>query len=297
MGVPSRQVSALLQADSVTYVHRGGAGREAAKGRPHAASGIRQPGVHGVSLAVRHGDIVGILGPNGSGKTTLLRLLGGLLRPDTGDVRIEGTSLRAMSRRKLAARLAFVPQETFLAFDYSVIDVALMGRYPHLGPFELEGPADLAIARAALEATGTAHLASRVFATLSGGEKQRAVIASALAQQADILLLDEPTASLDLGYQLDVAALLTRLNRERGLTMVVATHDLNFAAGLCRSLVLIREGRVLAAGPASDTLTAASIRSLYGVEAEVRVHERLGHVTVVPLERSAPASDRQPAAS
>jgi iron complex transport system ATP-binding protein len=182
--------------------------------------------------------------------------------------------------------MAFVPQETHLAFDYSVLEVALMGRYPHLGPFELEGPEDVAIARDALEATGTGHLAARVFATLSGGEKQRVVIASALAQQAGILLLDEPTASLDLGFQIDIATLLKRLNRERGLTMIVATHDLNFAAGLCQSLVLLKDGRVLEAGPTADTLTAASIRALYGVEADVRAHAGLGHVTVVPLSRS-----------
>lgn len=279
-------MSALLQADNVTYVH-GGTRRQT----PDAPTTGRSPGVHGISLRVQPGDIVGILGPNGSGKTTLLRLLGGFLRPDAGDVRLEGRSLASLSRRALAARLAFVPQETHLTFDYSVLEVALMGRYPHLGPFALEGPGDLAIAREALDATGTAHLASRVFATLSGGEKQRAVIASALAQQAAILLLDEPTASLDLGYQIDIAALLTRLNRERGLTLVVATHDLNFAAALCRTLVLVRDGRIQAAGPTPSTLTTASIRALYGVDAEVRPHERLGRLTVVPLARSAANSD------
>ncbi|MEW5982727.1 MAG: ABC transporter ATP-binding protein [Acidobacteriota bacterium] len=283
----------MLQADSVTYVH--GLGRRRGRPLPEGLPGGGLPGVHGVSLRADRGGIVGILGPNGSGKTTLLRLLGGLLRPASGQVLIEGRRVGALPRRELAARLAFVPQETHLAFDYSVLEVALMGRYPHLGPFELEGPRDLAIAREALDATGTAHLSSRVFATLSGGEKQRVVIASALAQRAGILLLDEPTASLDLGYQLDIANLLARLNRERGLTMVVATHDLNFAAGLCRSLVLIREGRVLADGPVAETLSAGSIRALYGVEAEVRAHERLGHVTVVPLARSAaPAPSARP---
>lgn len=277
-------MSALLQADSLTYLHGSGRTRKGAAATRHHAT--RLPGVHGVSLHVGPGEIVGILGPNGSGKTTLLRLLGGLLRPEAGTVRLEGRDLALLPRRTLAARMAFVPQETHLAFDYSVLEVALMGRYPHLGPFELEGPGDLTVAREALAATGTEHLSSRVFATLSGGEKQRAIIASALAQQADILLLDEPTASLDLGYQLDVASLLKRLNRERRLTLIVATHDLNFAAGLCQSLVLIRDGSILSAGPTADTLTAPAIRSLYGVEAEVCDHERLGHMTVVPISRS-----------
>jgi iron complex transport system ATP-binding protein len=133
--------------------------------------------------------------------------------------------------------------------------------------------------------TGTAHLADRAYMTLSGGEKQRVVIAGALAQSPDVLLLDEPTASLDLGYQLEIASLLTRLNREQGVTMVLATHDLNLAASVCDSVVLVRGGSVLASGPTRDVLTAAMIGQLYGVEADVRFHEQAGHLTVVPIGR------------
>jgi iron complex transport system ATP-binding protein len=243
------------------------------------------PGVQDVSLRLERGAVLGLLGPNGSGKTTLLRLLAGLLQPTEGRVLIDGLDLASIPRRQLARRMAVVPQETHLAFEYTVLEIALMGRYPHLGAFEFEGPRDLAIAREALHATGTAHLANRPFSTLSGGEKQRVIIASALAQEADILLLDEPTASLDLGYQLDVAVLLARLNRERGLTLVIATHDLNFAAGLCRTMLLLRDGRVLGDGLTVDVLTAASIAALYGVRADVRFHESAGHMTVVPLGR------------
>jgi iron complex transport system ATP-binding protein len=193
-----------------------------------------------------------------------------------------------------------VPQETHLAFDYSVMEMVLMGRYPHLGPFELEGPRDLAIARDALAATRTLDFEQRSFDTLSGGEKQRVVIAGALAQldrraendggtAADwsdgLLLLDEPTASLDIGYQLDIAALLKQLWHERRVTILVSTHDLNLAAGVCRDLVLLKEGRVLAAGPTETVLTTENIRALYGVEAEVRRHEAAGHLTVVPIGR------------
>ena len=160
-----------------------------------------------------------------------------------------------------------------------------MGRHPHLGVLELEGPRDLALAHDALAATGTAHLAGRAYMTLSGGEKQRVVIASALAQTPDVLLLDEPTASLDLGYQLEVASLLTRLNRERGVTMVLATHDLNLAAALCDRLVLMRDGRVFAQGPTREVLTAQTIQRVYGVDADVSFHPAAGHVTVTPLRR------------
>ncbi|MDO8834533.1 MAG: ABC transporter ATP-binding protein [Vicinamibacterales bacterium] len=282
----------MLQADNVTYVHGPQPRRPKGAGAADVPPG--RPGVDNISVAVERGDVVGILGPNGSGKTTLLRLLSGLLLPASGSVRLGGARLSGIPRRSLARRLAMVPQETHLAFEYSVLEIALMGRYPHLGPFELESPRDLAIARDALDATGTGHLAARSFSTLSGGEKQRVVIASALAQEADILLLDEPTASLDLGFQLDVAALLRRLNRERGLTMVVATHDLNFAAALCGTLLLVKQGRVLAHGPIERVLTSENIAALYGVTADVHFHAPAGHLTVVPLGR-VPASPGGPA--
>ena len=239
-----------------------------------------------VSVVVRHGSLTGVLGPNGCGKTTLLRLMSGVLSPKHGTVALNGRPLAAVPRRELARQLAVVPQETHPAFDYTALEMALMGRHPHLGLFQLEGPDDIAVAHDALAATGTAHLANRPYMTLSGGEKQRVVIASALAQAAEVLLLDEPTASLDLAYQLELASLLSRLNRNRGVTMVLATHDLNLAASLCDWLVLLRSGRVLAQGETRDVLTSAVVQQLYDVEAEVRFHEGAGHLTVVPLRRA-----------
>jgi iron complex transport system ATP-binding protein len=243
-------------------------------------------GLHGVSIDVPTGGLVGIIGPNGSGKTTLLRLLGGMLPAAAGRVTIDGCDLTRMPRRELARQISVVPQETRLSFEYSVLEVVLMGRYPHLGAFELESQGDVAIAREALAATGTLALEDRLFPTLSGGEKQRVVIASALAQSAGLMLLDEPTAALDPGYQIEIASLLRRLNADRGVTMAVATHDLNLAAGLCRHLVLLREGRVLAAGPTDQVLTRDTVRALYDVEADVHFHVGAGHLTVVPLHRT-----------
>jgi iron complex transport system ATP-binding protein len=240
----------------------------------------------GVSVDVEPGSIVGLLGPNGSGKTTLLRIMAGMLPPRSGAVFLNNEPIARLSRRQLARRIAMVPQETHSTFDFTVLDIVLMGRYPHLGVFELESPADLEIARSALAATGTASLEARPFGSLSGGEKQRVAIASALAQSSDILLLDEPTASLDLGYQFEIASLLRQLNRERGTTMVVCTHDLNFAATLCRSVVLLKNGHVLAQGALHDTLTPATIRAIYDVDAEVQFHPRAGHLTVVPVARA-----------
>jgi iron complex transport system ATP-binding protein len=263
----------MLSASDVSYAYAGRSGRD------------RAFMLRDVSVSIPRGSLLGLLGPNGCGKTTLLKLLSGVLHPQHGLVAFEGRSLRHTARRELARHIAVVPQETHPAFDYTAIEMVLMGRHPHLGPFQLEGPRDLAVAYDAMTATGTADLAERPYMTLSGGEKQRVVIASALAQDPDLLLLDEPTASLDLGYQLEVAALLLRLNRERGVTMALATHDLNLAAGLCDSLLLMRGGRALAHGPTRDVLTASRIAELYDVEADVRYHEGAGHLTIVPMRR------------
>jgi iron complex transport system ATP-binding protein len=239
-----------------------------------------------VSLTVDRAAIVGVLGPNGSGKTTLLKVLAGMVRAVTGSVALDGVDIVTISRRDLARRVAIVPQETHTTFDFTVLDIVLMGRYPHLGALQLEGPDDLRVAREALAATGTASFEQRPFNTLSGGEKQRVVIASALAQSADLLLLDEPTASLDLAYQLEIGGLLKRLNRERRTTMIVSTHDLNLAAALCDRIVLLKRGRVVADGSIEQCLTIDNVRAVYGVDADVRFHARAGHFTVVPLARS-----------
>jgi iron complex transport system ATP-binding protein len=239
-----------------------------------------------VSLAIERGELVGLLGPNGSGKTTMLKLMGGILRPGQGSVTFEGRRLADWPRREAARKIAYVPQETHAPFDFSVMEIVLMGRFPHLGSFALEGPEDLAVAQRALEATGMSAFAERLFHTLSGGEKQRVVIASALAQDPELLLLDEPTASLDVGHQLEVQQLLTRLNASGRVAMVLSTHDLNLAASLCRRLILIRDGRVLASGPTADVLTPANVRALYDVEADVHLHERTGHLTVTPIART-----------
>lgn len=252
-----------------------------ARGRDRSGFSLRD-----VTIEVPRGSLTGLLGPNGCGKTTLLRLLAGILTPESGTVTLKERPLKDLSRREIARQIALVPQETHPAFDYTALEMVLMGRHPHLGLFELEGPHDLRVAHNALATTGTDHLADRAYMTLSGGEKQRVVIASALAQSSDVLLLDEPTASLDLGYQLDVASLLSELNRERGVTMLLATHDLNLAASVCDRLILMREGRVIAQGQTTDVLTASRVRDIYGVVADVRHHERAGHLTVTPVSRA-----------
>jgi ABC-type cobalamin/Fe3+-siderophores transport system ATPase subunit len=253
------------------------------------------PVIDGVSLDVPTGGLVGLIGPNGSGKTTLLRLLAGTRQPARGRVTLDGVPIVSLSRTAIARRLAVVPQETHLAFDYTVLEVVLMGRYAHLGALAIEGPRDMVIARAALEATGAGTLESRMFTTLSGGEKQRVIIAAAVAQITEEtgashgagLLLDEPTAALDLKYQLGVATLVQSLHRERGLTVIIATHDLAFAASLCDSIVMLKAGRVMVAGMTRDVLTSDRIRDLYDVDVDIAHHAATGRLMVIPVRPSA----------
>lgn len=265
----------LLQATDLEFGYGRRSGRRAGGRAPVPALVLR-----GVSLTVPHASTVGLLGPNGSGKTTLLKVLSGGLQPSSGSVRLDGQPIDAMPRRLLARRVAVVPQETHTAFDYTVLEMVLMGRYSWLRAFEVEGPTDRDAAFAALEATGTGHLASRLFPTLSGGEKQRVIIASALAQlddradrtaasdpaQRPLLFLDEPTASLDLRYQLEVVSLIGRLHDIRGVTIVLSTHDLRLATTVCDSVVLLRDGQVLDAGPTASTVSAPRIGELYAVD-------------------------------
>jgi len=253
----------------------------------------QRPVLKGVGVAIAPNAIVGILGPNGSGKTTLLRVLAGTRQPQRGAVTLDGAPLAHTPRPALARRLAVVPQETQLAFDYTAGEVAMMGRYPHLGAFEIEGPRDMAAVDAALAATGTLALKDRPFASLSGGEKQRVVIAAALAQiesslDSRYLLLDEPTASLDLAYQLEIASLLRRLHAEGRAGIVISTHDIGLAGTLCDTLVLLREGTVAAAGETDAVLTTANLLAVYGVETEISRHPS-GQRVVVPIRRSGEA--------
>jgi len=267
----------LLTADSLRFTYRSPSA--------DAATGEARPLViDNVSVRVPAGGLVGILGPNGSGKTTLLKLLSGTLVPASGSVALDGRPLASLSRRDRARRIAIVPQDTHMVFDYTALELVLMGRYPWLGAFQVEGPDDIVSALEALEATGTRHLAERPYPTLSGGEKQRVVIASVLAQLDRrqsagaapepgsgghaLLFLDEPTASLDLKYQIEIAALVRRLHEQTGIGVVLSTHDLRLARSVCTWIVLLSNGRLLAEGLPRDMLTPALIGQLYDIGAE-----------------------------
>jgi len=244
----------------------------------------RAPVLAGLDLSVAAGTITGILGPNGSGKTTLVRLASAALRPAAGRISVFGSDLSDLPSRERARRVAVVPQETHPVFEFTVEEIVRMGRAPHLGLLGLEAPRDRAIAHEAMERCEVTHVAARSFRALSGGERQRVMLARALAQEARLLLLDEPTAFLDLKHRLAVYTLLGRLHRENGLTVVVVSHDINLAARYCDRLVLLRCGAIAADGTPAQVLRPDPIRSVYEVEVEIGTDPSSGRPFVIPLK-------------
>jgi len=243
------------------------------------------PALQNVSIQISRGEFVGIVGPNGAGKTTLLRAIHALVRLQEGAVLIDGRQVNGMSSRELARILAGVPQEAGNTIPFTALEVVLMGRNPHRRGLSWESPEDLAIARWAMERTQTWHLADRPFQSLSGGERQRVVIARAIAQQPRVLLLDEPTAHLDIAYQLEIMELLSSLN-EDGLTILAVLHDLNLAGMYCKRLLLMSAGKVLADGPPAGVLKPKWIRQAYGLEVLVRAHPLTGRPYITLLSPS-----------
>src|SRR5213594_3265645 len=233
-----------------------------------------------LSFEIAPGEIVGVIGPNSSGKTTLIRLLTRVLEPASGEIRLEGVPVRRLSRTDLARRVSVVPQGILPQFQFPVGELALMGRYPHDPGRYFESPRDRSVARAAMEATGVLELADMPLEHLSGGERQRAVIARALAQEPRLLVLDEPTAHLDLRYQVEAAALLRRLNRERGTTVLLVSHDLNLAAEVCDRLLLLAGGRPVRLGTPEDVLEETLLADVYRCDVRVEPNPATGRPTV-----------------
>ncbi|NEB60872.1 ABC transporter ATP-binding protein [Streptomyces diastaticus] len=238
--------------------------------------------VRDVSLTARPGETVGLVGPNGSGKSSLLRTVYRVLRPDAGQVRVDGDDAWALPVRQLARTVAAVVQTSAADFDLAVREVVAMGRTPHKGLLAGDTPEDADLVDRALLAVDAVHLADRPFDRLSGGERQRVLIARALAQQPTLLVLDEPTNHLDIRHQLSVLSTLRRLPT----TVLLALHDLNLAAYYCDRLFVLHDGRVTASGRPADILTPQLLAEVYGVTAEVATHPRTGapQVTFLPGE-------------
>jgi iron complex transport system ATP-binding protein len=240
-----------------------------------------------VSLTVSEGEFLALVGPNGAGKTTLLRTCNGLLAPDRGSVRVDGRDIAACSAREVGQLVATVPQETTIAFEFDVREFVMMGRTPHRSRFRTATTADQEAVDSALERTDTAQFADRSVEELSGGQRQRVVIARALAQDTPVLLLDEPTASLDINHQVRTLSLAREL-AEEGKTVVAAIHDLELAARFCDRMALLSDGDVLADGPPDSVLTAERLESTFGVRTAVATNPVTGTPTVTPLSNNPP---------
>ncbi len=246
-----------------------------------------------VSLQINTGEMVGIIGPNGSGKSSLLKVMARLVTPHDGRVHLFGQSLDRMSQEEVAREVGYVPQDAHMLFPFTVMETVLMGRFPHRSAgrwsagFGWETPADFAMAEAAMATMDIAHLATRLVTELSGGERQRAVIARALTQAPRLLLLDEPTAFLDLQHQVGICSVLRRLNEEKGLTVILVSHDLNLASQYCDRLVLLKEGVVGCVGTPQQVIRSDVLRNVYACEVLVDDHPQTGlpRVTLPGRER------------
>lgn len=216
-----------------------------------------------VSFDIKRGDFLGIIGPNGSGKSTLLRLMSHALIPKNGSITLEGKDISGMKLKEFCRKVAFVPQDTLINFSFSVWEIVLMGRIPHLGRLQLETRKDFTIAQNALSAVDTLYLKEKDIDSLSAGERQRVIIARALAQEPALLFLDEPTSHLDIGHQIQILDLLKKLNRKKNLTIVTVLHDLNLASEYCNRIILINQGIIFKEGSPQEVLTYQNLETVY----------------------------------
>lgn len=245
---------------------------------------IDVPVLHAIDLMVQKGEMVALLGPNGSGKTTLIKLACGVLRPTEGEIHLDGSSLRRLKRREVAQRVAVVPQQFHMPFAFTLREVVLLGRTPFLRAFSDEGERDHQAVNRAMELMGLKELEQRFFNELSGGERQKGILAMALAQEPKLLLLDEPTAHLDINHQVEILELVKGLNREQGITVIGAMHDLNLAALYFDRLILLKEGRIFADGPPSQVLTEETIQDVFSASVQVTQHPSMKapHIVITP---------------
>ncbi|RJX25982.1 MAG: ATP-binding cassette domain-containing protein [Dethiobacter sp.] len=242
--------------------------------------------LEGLHFSIKKGALVALIGPNGAGKSTLLRCISRVLKPTLGTLYLDNRDLQKMPLQEVARSLAVVPQDTAVDFDFSVEEIVSMGRYPYLGRFQRESQQDREIVRRAMETTGIAYLAQKPVTNLSGGERQRVIIARALAQEPDLLLLDEPTANLDINFQVEFLELARKLNREKGITVIAAIHDLNLASQFFEYFILLAEKKILSIGKPEEVLTPENINKAYRAPVVIQRNPLHGKLSITVLKRS-----------
>ena len=227
------------------------------------------PVLKNISISIKPGEIVGIIGPNGSGKSTLLKALAGIIKCTTKCIYYKNKEISSMKKKDIASIVSWIPQENPMVFAFKVIDVVLMGRHPYMSPLSFENDEGYRIAHDAMEKTDTFQFAQRLFNNLSSGERQRVLIASAIAQEPEIMLLDEPTSALDIKYQLEILMILKHLNELKNMSIVLALHDLHLASRFCKRLILINNGQIIADGSPEKVIKKNLLEEVYGVKINI----------------------------
>lgn len=242
------------------------------------------PVIRDISFYVNKGEFISVIGPNGSGKSTLLKTLNGLYIPESGQVELLGKNIEEYKRKEIARKISFVPQDTSVEFEFSVEEVVSMGRHPFKGRFQKEDKMDRKLIYEAMEMTNIFDIRDRIITEISGGERQRVFIAKALAQNTEIILLDEPTSHLDINHQIDILNLLRKMNQEKGITIILVVHDINLATRYSDRIILLKKGKLVSQGTPEDVITADNIQQTYGMRAAVERNKYTNHISVIPLE-------------
>ncbi|QIB26450.1 ABC transporter ATP-binding protein [Caloranaerobacter azorensis] len=236
-----------------------------------------------INFKIKKGEFVSIIGPNGSGKSTLLKNMISIYKPNRGSIKIDGKEIREYKAKELAKKVAIVPQDTNIAYDFSVFDVVIMGRNPYLGRFQSESYKDFQIVEDSLKLTDTLHLKDKSINQISGGERQRVIIARALAQEPEIMLLDEPTSHLDINHQIEILSLLKKLNTEKSMTIIIVIHDINLAARYSSKMILLNKGEIISIGKPREVITYENIEMAYNLNVVITENLYTNSPYLIPL--------------
>lgn len=236
-----------------------------------------------ISFNIEEGMFTSIIGPNGSGKSTLLKLLSNIYYSESGKILIDNKDINSFKKRDLARKIALVPQDTIIDYEFTVEEIVLMGRHPYKGRFEKENINDFEIVKEALDMTNTYHLKDRVITELSGGERQRVIISRALAQDPSIILLDEPTSHLDINHQIEILNLLKKLNREKGTTIILVIHDINLGIRYSDEIIMLNKGRIIAKGTPEKVITKDNIELAYNMQVEIDRNKHTNAIYLTPV--------------
>lgn len=240
--------------------------------------------LNNINFDIEKGDFLSILGPNGSGKSTLLKLINNTLKKEDSNIKIKNKNLKDYTPKELAKEVTLVPQYFFVEYNFTVWEIVMMGRYPHKSRFESENKFDVEMVERALKLTNTYHLKDRKITMISGGERQRVIIAKSIVQDSEIMLLDEPTSNLDINHQLEIMKLLKYLNEKEGKTIVLVIHDINSAIRFSKNIILLHKGKILSSGDPLEVISKENMNKAYGIDVEIKYNENIKAYNLIPID-------------